>query len=188
MLQEMPEALNKFPYDTYRRGSRYSDEKVFKAPTPSWGYDPKYPIKPKKYDFINNSKTEDRALNSVRAMERDPKLSDIWKPTFSILKVTEDHIQPLMDGPDPDDDISTSMKVDPETIRKMKDDLSSICVNQGMNHRRLTRSSKCHKPTAYKSLPNRRKPPGGPPSTKKFNEKLNKPSMHDIKLWNPVPI
>ncbi|GMH34242.1 hypothetical protein BSKO_02076 [Bryopsis sp. KO-2023] len=186
MLQEMPEALNKFPYDTYKIGSRYSDEKVFKAPPPSWGYDPKYPIKPQKYDFINTSKTEDRALNSVRAMERDPKLSDTWKPRFRIPKVTEDHYQPLMDGPDPDDDISTSMKVDPETIQKMKDAVDDLCKPgdespEADKEFEMPRTKCIQELAKQKEASRKAAIDEYQDSVKKFNKKLNKPSMHAIK-------
>ncbi|PNH08745.1 Primary ciliary dyskinesia protein 1 [Tetrabaena socialis] len=67
------------PYITLDVGSRYSDDRVYGAPEPSYGMGhPDYAVQPRLYDIHHSGRHEAPASGAVRALRGGPVLADTW--------------------------------------------------------------------------------------------------------------
>ncbi|GLI65137.1 hypothetical protein VaNZ11_008595 [Volvox africanus] len=103
----LPDACKNMPYITLEIGTRYSVERIFVAPEPSYemGYDMDYVIQPRLYDMYESGTHEAPASGSVRALRGGPALSDSWlvrQDTWAV-QLGEEVVLWLMSGPEPED-------------------------------------------------------------------------------------
>ncbi len=93
------------PFITLEVGSRYSDDKVFAAPEPSYGMDPDYMIQPRLYDMYDSMAHEAGASGGVRAMRGCPALSERWlvrQDTWAV-QLGPEVVPELLSGPEAED-------------------------------------------------------------------------------------
>jgi hypothetical protein len=76
----MPDGCLNMPYVTLEVGNRYSEDRVFAAPEPSYEPygDPGYGVQPRVYDVYESGRHEAVASNGVRALRGGPALSSSW--------------------------------------------------------------------------------------------------------------
>lgn len=101
----LPDACRNMPFITLELGSRYSDDKVFAAPEPSYGMDPDYMIQPRLYDMYDSMAHEAGASGGVRAMRGCPALSERWlvrQDTWAV-QLGPEVVPELLSGPEAED-------------------------------------------------------------------------------------
>ncbi|GFR42143.1 hypothetical protein Agub_g2992 [Astrephomene gubernaculifera] len=103
----LPDACKNMPYITLEVGNRYSEDRVFATPEPSYamGYDKDYVMQPRLYDMYDSARHEAVASGSVRALRGGPALSDTWlvrQDTWAV-QLGEEVIPRLMSGPEPEE-------------------------------------------------------------------------------------
>ncbi|KAG2494686.1 hypothetical protein HYH03_007202 [Edaphochlamys debaryana] len=102
----LPDACKNMPYITLELGNRYSEDRVFASPDPSYGMDdPGYAIQPQLYDIHESGRHEAPASGGVRSLRGGPCLSDAWlvrQDTWAV-QLGEEVVPRLMAGPEQGD-------------------------------------------------------------------------------------